>query len=114
MYFLKNGGIVIDNPGIREVGMTDTNTGINNIFDEITELATKCKYTDCTHINETECAVLSALKSGKINKDKYSNYINLKKEAEYYEMTKFEKRKKDRQFGKLIKRTKKKHKKYNS
>lgn len=108
MYFLKNGGIVIDNPGMREVGMTDTSVGIDNFFDEITILAEKCKYADCTHVHEPGCEVLGALKSGKLNADKYANYINLKKEAEYYEMTNLEKREKDRQFGKFIKNAKKK------
>ena len=107
MYFLKNGGIVIDNPGMREVGMADTNSGIDNLFDEIAALAEKCRYADCTHVHEPGCAVLSALEAGKIDKDKYTNYINLKGEAAYYKMTELEKREKDRQFGKFIKNAKK-------
>jgi ribosome biogenesis GTPase len=110
MYFLKNGGIVIDNPGMREIGMTDTSVGIGSLFDEITVLAGKCEYIDCTHIHESGCEVLTALKSGKLDKDKYSNYISLKKEAEHYEMTKLEKREKDRQFGKFINKAKKEFK----
>jgi len=112
MYFLRNGGIVVDNPGMREVGMTDTSAGIDSFFDEITALSDKCKYVDCTHIQEPGCAVLSALKSGKLDKEKYSNYINLKKEAEHYEMTELEKREKDRQFGKFINKAKKEIKRY--
>lgn len=107
MYFLKNGGIVIDNPGIREVGITDVDKGINATFDEITELAKNCKYTNCTHTQEPGCKVIDAVNSGKLDKEKYSNYITLKKESEYYEMSDFEKRKKDRQFGKFIKKAKK-------
>ena len=107
MYLLENGGIVIDNPGMREVGMTDTAVGIDNLFNEITALAKKCKYVDCTHIHEPGCEVLSALHSGKLDEGKYSNYIGLKKEAEHYEMTKLEKREKDHQFGKFIKKAKK-------
>ena len=107
MYFLENGGIVIDNPGMREVGMTNTGAGINDSFDEITVLAKKCRYADCAHVHEPDCEVLSALKSGKLDESKYSNYVNLKKEAEYYEMTELEKREKDRQFGKFIKTAKK-------
>lgn len=106
MYFLKNGGIVIDNPGMREVGMADTSIGIDSLFDEITTLAKKCKYVDCTHTHEPGCEVLSALKSGELDKSKYSNYISLKKEAEYYKMTELEKREKDRQFGRFIKKAK--------
>ncbi|TSC52327.1 MAG: ribosome-associated GTPase [Parcubacteria group bacterium LiPW_41] len=107
MYFLENGGIVIDNPGIREVGMADVGQGIDTFFDEITDLALGCKYKDCTHVHESGCEVISAVNSGKLDKEKYSNYINLKKESEFYEMNDFEKREKDRQFGKFIKRAKK-------
>ena len=112
MYFLENGGIVIDNPGMREVGMTDARAGIDSLFDEITVLAQKCKYVDCTHIHERGCEVLSALKSGKLDEDKYSNYIGLKNEVEHYEMTDLEKRKKDRQFGKFVKNAKKQLRNY--
>jgi ribosome biogenesis GTPase len=107
MYFLENGGIVIDNPGVREVGMTDVIVGIDEIFDEINALAKKCKYNDCTHMHEPGCEVLAAVKSGQLDEDKYSNYISLKKEAQYYEMNEMEKREKDRQFGKFVNKMKK-------
>ncbi|KKP70697.1 MAG: hypothetical protein UR69_C0003G0036 [Candidatus Moranbacteria bacterium GW2011_GWE2_35_2-] len=107
MYFLESGGIVIDNPGIREVGIADANAGINSIFDEIEIFAKKCRYVDCTHIHEPDCEVLKALKGGALDEDKYSNYINLKKETEYFEMSRSEKRKKNRDFGKFLKRAKK-------
>jgi len=107
MYFLENGGIVIDNPGIREVGLADAAGGIDSFFDEITVLSQKCKYVDCTHTHEPGCEVLAAVKSGKLDEKKYSNYINLKKEAEYYQMTDIEKREKDSQFGKFVKKAKK-------
>ncbi len=106
MYFLASGGIVIDNPGMREVAMTQAADGINSLFDEIISLASECKYVDCIHIHEPGCAVLSAVKSGRLDEDKYSNYINLKKEAEHYEMTELEKRQKAGDFGKFIKKAK--------
>jgi ribosome biogenesis GTPase len=112
MYFLGTGGIVIDNPGMREVGMTDASAGIESLFDEITALAGKCKYADCTHSHEPGCEVLSALKSGALDEDQYSNYISLKKEAEHYGMTELEKREKDRQFGKFVKKAKEKLKEH--
>lgn len=112
MYFLDNGGIVIDNPGIRGVGMAGTIDGVGDTFDEITTLAQQCKFVDCTHTNEPGCAVLEALDSGVLNAEKYANYINLKKEAEYYEMSEQEKKEKDRQFGKFMKTAKKDLKKY--
>ncbi len=112
MYFLENGGIVIDNPGMREVGMTDAADGIDSLFDEITSLTPQCKYVNCTHIHEPGCAVLAAVQSGHLDEEKYSNYINLKQEAEHYEMTALEKRQKDGDFGKFIKKAKKQLKRY--
>lgn len=106
------GGIVIDNPGMREVGMADTGAGIESVFDEITALARTCKYFDCTHTREPGCTVLAALESGALDEGQYSNYLNLKKEAAYHEMSKSEKRGKDRQFGKFIKNAKEELKKY--
>ncbi len=111
-YFLDDGGIVIDNPGMKQVGMADSGAGIDKLFDEITTLAPKCKFVDCTHTHEPGCAVLAALAEGRLDKKKYSNFINLKKEAEYDEMTKLEKREKDRQFGKFVKKAKKQLTKY--
>jgi len=112
MYFLKNGAIVIDNPGMREVGMTNTKAGLEDTFDEILALARTCKFVDCAHVSEPGCSVLSALESGVINRDKYENYINLKKEIEHYEMTEVERNEKDYKFGKFIKKAKKEIQKY--
>ena len=112
MYVLESGGIVIDNPGMREVGMTDTGEGIDSCFGPIVSLARECKYADCTHIHEPGCAVLSAVKSGQLDEDQYANYLDLKKEADYFEMTELEIRQKDNQFGKFIKKTKNQLRRY--
>lgn len=112
MYFLENGGVLIDNPGIREVGLTDMGEGVDDTFDEVTSLANGCKFADCTHDCEPGCEVLAALESGNLDKGKYDNYVRLKKEVEYYEMTKVEKREKNRRFGKFIKKAKKQHRKF--
>jgi len=100
MYFLQNRGIVIDNPGMREVGMADIAGGI-------AVLAQQCRYSDCTHTHEPGCAVIDAVKSGRLDEQKYSNYLSLKKEAGFYDMSSLEKREKDRKFGKFMKQAKK-------
>jgi len=112
MYFLDNGGVLIDNPGMREIGMTDVSVGIDNIFDDIARLSQMCKYRDCTHTHELGCAVLKLVESGEIDKDKYLNYLSLKKETEFYEMSELEKKEKEKDFGKFIKNTKKSLKQY--
>lgn len=112
MYFLEDSGIVIDNPGMREVGMTDVGGGIDDAFDEIASLAAQCKYSNCSHVHEAGCAVIDAVESGLLDREKYENYLGLKKEAEHYEMTDRQKKKKDAQFGKFVKKSKKQFKKY--
>lgn len=111
LFILKNGGMLIDNPGLREVGVADADQAVAHVFDDISALANNCKYTDCTHDHEPGCAVLEALKSGQINEDKYLNYIKLKKESEYYNMSSLEKRWKDRRFGRMVKSFEKQMKK---
>lgn len=111
MYFLENGGILIDNPGMREIGMADAGAGIENVFAEIAALAKKCRFVDCTHIHEPGCAVKEAIRSGRLDEGKLSHYLKLKKETEIYEMTKLDKRTKDRELGKYIKGAKKQRKK---
>lgn len=111
MHFIQSGGIVIDNPGIREVGMADVGWGVDSLFDEVAKLAEKCKYADCTHIHEPGCEVLAALEDGRLDKDRYSNYVGFKKEIEHFEMSQSEKREKNRSFGKFIKKAKKELKK---
>lgn len=117
MYFLSgpqtNGVVVIDNPGMREVGMAGAEQGIDSFFEEISALSLQCKYKDCTHTHEAGCKVLDTVKSGKIDRGKYSNYLNLKKETKYYEMSEHERREKNRKFGKFLNETKKSFKKSN-
>jgi ribosome biogenesis GTPase len=112
MYFLSSGGIVIDNPGMREVGVADAGESLDTAFDQIADLARGCKYRDCTHTHEPGCAVRSAVKSGMLEEGQRENYLNLKKEARYHRLSYFQKRQKDRQFGKFIKVAKKQLKNY--
>ncbi len=104
MYFLENGGIVIDNPGTREVGIANSDIGLKSVFDEISLLSNKCKYANCTHTHEPDCAVLKATEKKELDKGKYDNYIKLKKESEFYKMNEMEKRAKDRKFGQMVKK----------
>jgi ribosome biogenesis GTPase len=103
LFVLENGGMVIDNPGIREVGVADAGEAVANVFGDISELAKSCKFVDCTHDHEPGCAVLAALKSGELSEAKYQNYNKLKKESDYYAMSTLEKRRKDRSFGRMVK-----------
>ena len=107
MYFLTSGGMVIDNPGIREVGMVDACRGIDDSFDDVAMLAQGCKYANCTHVHEPGCAVLAAVGKGELDAPRYANYVNLKREAEYGQTSERKKQEKDRKFGKFLKKAKK-------
>ncbi len=111
MYFLASGGILIDNPGMREIGMADSHAGLEEVFSEIAIVAGKCRFVDCTHAHEPGCAVREAVACGDLDEDRYENYLKLAKETEYYEMTSLEKRRNDREFGRFIKKVQKERKK---
>lgn len=104
---LVNGGILIDNPGMREVGITNRSGGLESTFEKIHDLSKNCRFTDCTHTSETGCAVKSAVEKGDIDNSTLENYLKMEREKEHYELTLREKRKKDKNFGKMIKHYKK-------
>jgi len=107
LFVLETGGLIIDNPGMREVGIGDDEKGLEITFNKISELSVNCKYKDCKHINITGCAVIEAVEQGIIEKNSYENYLKLEREKQHFEMDIVEKRKKDKQFGKMMKRYKK-------
>lgn len=111
LIILKDGGIIIDTPGMRELGNIGASTGINETFSDIYDLAKGCKFNDCTHAVEPECKILESIKNGLLNERHYQNFLKLRKESEYYEMSYQEKRKKDHNFGKFIKQAMKNNKK---
>jgi len=102
--------LIIDTPGMRELGNFEVDAGISETFSEIDEIALLCKFSDCTHEHEKGCAVLKALKEEIISRDRYRNYIKMKKEATFYEMSYLEKRQRDKNFGKMVKNVMKNNK----
>jgi ribosome biogenesis GTPase / thiamine phosphate phosphatase len=104
---LDNGGILIDNPGMREVGIADATSGLEITFDDIFQLSQTCRFKDCTHTNEKGCAVIDAVESGEIDKAFYENYLKMEKEKAYFESSVAERRKRDKAFGKMLKNYKK-------
>ena len=108
---LENGGILIDNPGMREIGIADTASGLETTFDQIISISRNCRFKDCTHTNEKGCSVIEAIESGQIDKSSYSNYLKIEREKAHFESSLDEKRKKDKAFGKMLKNYKKDMKK---
>ena len=88
---------------MREVGITDTTNGLEITFDLIAKFSKDCKYSDCTHVHEKGCAVIEAVDKDEIDRDSYDNYLKMEREREHFESTIVERRKKDKDFGKMIK-----------
>jgi ribosome biogenesis GTPase len=107
LVLLENGGILIDNPGMREVGIADTGSGLEITFDLIFQLSQYCKFKDCTHTSELGCAVLEAVENGEITSASYENYRKMEREKAHFEATIAEKRKREKEFGKIMKNYKK-------
>ncbi len=107
---LKSGGILIDNPGMREVGIADTSRGLETTFQSILDYAQNCQFKDCTHTHEKKCAILEALENSEIDEKSYSNFIKMEKEKIHFESDAIERKKKDKDFGKMIKNVKKQRK----
>lgn len=104
---LENGGILIDNPGMREVGIADSASGLEITFDLIIRYARQCKFKDCTHTSEKGCAVIAAVEKEEIDYASYENYLKMEREKAYFESSVVERRKKDKDFGKMLKNYKK-------
>jgi ribosome biogenesis GTPase / thiamine phosphate phosphatase len=107
LIILKSGGILIDNPGMREIGIADNQLGLEETFDGLIQFSKNCRYANCSHTNEPGCGVLDALNKGLLNAGLYHNYMKLKKEEKYFQSSVLEKRQKDRDFGKMMKNYKK-------
>ena len=103
LILLHQGSMLIDTPGMRELGLLGVSDGVNQGFEDIVGLSANCRYANCSHTQEPGCAVLTAVSNGELSKDRYSSYMKLRKESQYHEMSYVDKRKKDRAFGRFIK-----------
>lgn len=99
---LEHGGLLIDMPGMRELGMLGVSEGIDDSFADIRAYSPNCRFANCTHTSEPGCAIQNAIRQGELDPAHLQNYLKLKKESEFHEMSHLEKRKKDRAFGKFV------------
>jgi len=107
MIVLDQGHILVDTPGMRELGLLGASDGVDQGFEDVARLAANCRYADCGHMQEPGCAVLAAVEAGELSEERYSSYMKLKKESDFHELSYADRRKKDKAFGKFIKSAKK-------
>ena len=107
LIILDRGAMLIDTPGMRELGIIGAGDGVDTGFSELAALSATCRYADCTHQHEPGCAVRAAILKGDLDEDRFASYMKLKKESDHHEMSYLDKRKKDKAFGRFIKSVKK-------
>ncbi len=85
MFFLSTGGIVIDTPGMRELQLWDSEEGVAEVFDDLLTLAAECKFRDCNHRGEPDCAIEAAILAGTLQRERLESYRKLQAELRFQE-----------------------------
>jgi ribosome biogenesis GTPase / thiamine phosphate phosphatase len=86
LVLLPGGGLVVDTPGLRSVGLTDVSESLDLVFADVEELAAECRFGDCAHESEPDCAVRAALESGDLPERRWASYLKLQREARFMAM----------------------------
>lgn len=81
LLMLKNGSMIIDTPGMRELGMWDISHGLGEAFTEVERFLGRCRFRDCAHRSEPGCAIKAAIESGELDISRWESYCNLREEA---------------------------------
>ncbi len=107
LHTMPNGCLVLDSPGMRELQLTDAAEGINDLFADIQELAAQCRFKNCQHDSEPECAVLKAIDEGVLDSDRLRRWRKLMAEDAFNSASLAERRSRDKAFGKMVRGVKK-------
>jgi ribosome biogenesis GTPase len=83
IFLLQDGSLVLDTPGMRELGLVEADEGLDETFDEVAAVAQQCRFRDCRHEREPGCAVQAALQDGSLSRDRWLSYVKLQKEAAF-------------------------------
>lgn len=106
LILLDGGAMLIDTPGMRELGLLGADDGVAEGFADVEAFSAACRFADCTHEREPGCAVRAAVERGDLSEERYASYFKLKKESDFYGMSYEERRKKDKAFGRFVKTVK--------
>ncbi|OEJ69038.1 ribosome small subunit-dependent GTPase A [Magnetovibrio blakemorei] len=101
---MPSGGWLIDTPGMRELQLTDVQSGLDEVFSDIVELAQACRFSTCRHDTEPGCAVTAAIEAGELDVERLKRWRKLVAEEAYNTGSLAERRSRDKAFGKMIKR----------
>lgn len=97
------GGWLIDTPGMRELQLSGTSDGLEELFDDIETLAAECKFSNCAHDTEPGCAVKAALENGSLEQARFDRWQKLRREDHYNSETIAAARARQKSFGRVVK-----------
>lgn len=100
---LAGGGLLLDTPGMRELGLADASDGIAAVFSDIEDLASDCRFRDCAHDGEPGCAVTAAVEAGQIDPDRLERWRKLIAEDTHNTRSVVERRRAEKSFGRIVK-----------
>lgn len=103
MHALPDGGWLIDTPGMRELQLVDVADALDDVFSDVAKLAASCRFADCTHTTEPQCAVLAAIEAGELDGDRLRRYQKLLSEDRRNTESLADRRSRDRALGKFYK-----------
>lgn len=83
LYQLPSGALLMDTPGMRELGLLDHQAGFESLFEDVLELAAQCRFGDCQHHSEPGCAILAALESGDLPQERWESFQGLERELRH-------------------------------
>jgi ribosome biogenesis GTPase len=99
LHRLPSGGVLIDNPGVREFQLQDSEEGVADVFDDVIQITLSCKFSDCSHESEPGCAVRAAIDAGDLDPRRFANYLKLQEEQARNARTLAQRRERDRTLG---------------
>lgn len=83
---VPGGGVLVDTPGLREIGLHEVTEGLGRTFPDVEEIVTRCRFADCAHDSEPGCGVRAALESGELEERRWASWRKLQREAEWMAM----------------------------
>jgi ribosome biogenesis GTPase len=103
LHLLPSGGVLVDNPGMRELQLPDCEDGVADLFDDVIHIAEGCRFNNCSHEGDAGCAVMAALESGELDERRLVSFMKLTAEQAHNSRSLAERRERERRTGRMYK-----------
>jgi ribosome biogenesis GTPase len=101
LHLLPSGGVLVDNPGIRELQLPACEDGLLDVFEDVVRIAALCRFSNCNHDGDAGCAVMAAIESGELDQRRFANFQKLSAEQAHNSRSLAERRERDRKMGRI-------------